>query len=431
MRKRRTPQTPAPKLSHADGFANFAARVGHGTDQMTSQDTYIDQSVQFRNREFVTNIYSGSWMASTIVDSIAEDMTREGIESATLDERAVKALPWEAVTSALKWARLYGGALIFVDVVGQDPAMPLDPRTIKNGQTVRYVVFTRHCVTAEVGDLLEHTRFKRMEQVIHPSRCVVFKGRELPPFKMAQTQGWGGSILEPMYDRICAFDSASANVAQLINKLHLRMVGIKGFREALAMGGPAADALNESFDTMRYLQSSSGLTLLDADDAYSSDGASVAGVPDVVRSIAEQLSGASGIPMLRLFGQSPAGFSTGETDLQNYYDSVRTKQETGLRAQLLQLLAITHRQAVGQDLPADADFEFCSLWHDESVADEVAASGAIVAALSADAIDRKQAMGALQRLGKLYVIEDADVTAANDVASQSGTLPVPPELPAP
>jgi len=70
------------------------------------------------------------------------------------------------------------------------------------------------------------------------------------------------------------------------------------------------------------------MTLLDSEDEYSSEShAAFGGLSDIMGRFMEQISGANQIPLVRLFGQSPAGFSTGETDLRNYYDTVSQAQE--------------------------------------------------------------------------------------------------------
>jgi len=56
------------------------------------------------------------------------------------------------------------------------------------------------------------------------------------------------------------------------------------------------------------------------------------GLADTLLQRGQQLSGALGIPLVRLSGQSPVGLSaTGESDICKYNDSIRSQQETRLR----------------------------------------------------------------------------------------------------
>ncbi|CNG88872.1 phage-associated protein [Yersinia enterocolitica] len=85
-------------------------------------------------------------------------------------------------------------------------------------------------------------------------------------------------------------------------------------------------------------------------------------IADVMLRFAEQVSGATGIPLVRLFGQSPSGFSTGDGDLENYYSRINSLQERRLRRHIRWLLDITWRSQFGEPLPDDFSFEFNKLW---------------------------------------------------------------------
>lgn len=56
---------------------------------------------------------------------------------------------------------------------------------------------------------------------------------------------------------------------------------------------------------IREFQTIEGMTLMDASDKFETHSYSFAGVADVLLRFAEQVSGATGIPLVRLFGQSP------------------------------------------------------------------------------------------------------------------------------
>jgi hypothetical protein len=78
---------------------------------------------------------------------------------------------------------------------------------------------------------------------------------------------------------------------------------------------------------------------------------------------AQQLSGASGIPLVRFFGQSPAGLgATGETDMRIYYDNINAQQEARLRNPWELVLKVMWRSCFGEAAPDDLEFEFTPLW---------------------------------------------------------------------
>ena len=53
----------------------------------------------------------------------------------------------------------------------------------------------------------------------------------------------GMSVVERIWDRLTAFDSATVGAAQLVYKAHLRTYSVEKLRELIALGGPAFEAL--------------------------------------------------------------------------------------------------------------------------------------------------------------------------------------------
>jgi hypothetical protein len=126
--------------------------------------------------------------------------------------------------------------------------------------------------------------------------------------------------------------------------------------------------------------------------------------------------------MVRLFGQSPAGLnSTGESDIRNYYDGIRAKQERHLRAPLSPLLKILHRSVTGRPAPDNFTFEFNPLWQltDEQKATIAKTTAETIAgAYDAGLIGAQTAMKELRQsadvTGIFSNITDEAIEAASD-----------------
>src|SRR5690606_24766887 len=145
-------------------------------------------------------------------------------------------------------------------------------------------------------------------------------GIELSFFPAITENVWGESVLERMYDRLISFDTATMGAANLIQRAHLRTVRVDKLREVLAQGGPAENNMVTMFRLVREMQTSEGLTIIDKEDEMEMSSYTFAGMSDIILQFGQQVSGACGMPLVRLFGQSPAGLnSTGESDLRMYY----------------------------------------------------------------------------------------------------------------
>lgn len=368
-----------------DSFQNFAARVGIGTDNQSSGGSYGFDFIS-RNRVQMEAMYRSSWIVGAVVDCVAEDMTRAGVSiSCDLDPDDLKSLEqgmermqiWDALCDTTKWGRLYGGAIAVMLIDGQRMETPLNVDSIGEGQFKGLLVLDRWLVqpsldnlVTELGPDLGKPKFYDVvadsmalkRERIHYSRVLRIDGVDLPYWQRISENLWGQSVIERLFDRLLAFDSTTQGVAQLVYKAHLRTLKVDKLREIIATGGPAFEGLVKQVDMIRRFQTNEGLTLLDASDEFQVDQCTFAGLDDVLLQMAQQLSGASEIPLTRLFGQSPAGLNaTGDGEMKQYHEGINTKQERRLRMPLTRLLEVMARSVLGAAMPKGWSFTFNSL----------------------------------------------------------------------
>lgn len=381
------PQPDTEQVRTRDAFANFASRIGMGTNNQGSFGGYAFTPIT-RNRMMLDNAYRGSWICRMAVKCVAEDMTREGVSlGSDMDPESIdklytafnkKFVIWDKLTEAIGWGRLYGGGGAIILIDGQDMESPLRIETIGKDQFCGLLPVDRWMVdvgvTEAVTDLrsldlglpkyyrIVHDAAVAIRGKVHHTRFIRFEGDDLPYYQRIGENMWGLSVLEPVFDRVLAFDSATAGTAQLVFRAHLRTYGINGLRQIIAKGGQMLDALYEQVEIMRMWQSNEGVTLMDNEDKFETTQYSFAGLDSVLIQMGQQISGALQIPLVRLFGQSPAGLnSTGESDLRMYYDGVRTQQERRLRTPLEKLIRIIAKSEEVK-LPHNFNFEFVPLW---------------------------------------------------------------------
>jgi len=199
-------------------------------------------------------------------------------------------------------------------------------------------------------------------QKIHHSRVFRFSGIELPYWQSVMENLWGESIIERVWDRLIAFDAATTGASQLVYKSYLRNYKIEGFREMQAGPPSAMAALVNQINVMRQFQNSEGMTLMDTKDELVTDThGAFSGLSDILIRFMEQCSGAEQIPLVRLFGQSPSGFSTGDTDLRNYYDTIDLRRNNELLTPVSNIYKLVLLN-LGCEVPDDMDIKFGSLW---------------------------------------------------------------------
>ncbi|OXS75598.1 DUF1073 domain-containing protein [Acinetobacter baumannii] len=428
-----------------DSFQNFAARVGLGSGNQHDQSGYGFNFLS-RQRLKLEAMYRSSWVVGQVVDVVADDMTRKGVklnglstpkDSEMIDQEMDRLQVWDKLNKNIKWSRLYGGSLAVMMIDGQNVSTPLNPNTIGKGQFKGLMVLDRWMVQPTLEDLVtemgpDYGKPKYYDvitdsvglcnQRIHYSRVIRMDGVELPYWQSITENLWGQSVIERLEDRLTIFDSATLGAGQLVYKAHLRTYKVKKLREIIAAGGKFYDALVKQIQEIRMWQSNEGMTLMDADDAFETHQYSFTGLDNLLLQFGQQISGATGIPLVRLFGQSPAGLNaTGESDLANYYDNINQQQEGRLRTPLQILYAVLHMSVLGKPLPDSFSFKFASLWQldDEKKANVAkGVTDAVLAAEEAGLIKRSTALKELRQssevTGVFSHITDEEIKEADD-----------------
>lgn len=436
--------TPIPTI---DSIQNFLTRTGIGTGNVGDGARYGFNPVT-RNRVQMEWVYRGSWIAGQVIDAVAEDMTREGAgitsndapeQQKELEEEVGRLAIWSKLCESIKWARLYGGGIAYLLVDGQDPSTPLRLETIGKGQFRGVMPLDRWQLQPSVNDLVTELGpdlgnpkyYELVHEVgtglardkIHHSRAIRIEGISLPFNQRITESYWGQSVLERLWDRLIAFDSTTAGTAQLVYKAHLRTYAVDGLRDIIAAGGPALDGLVKQIEMIRRFQSNEGMTLMDKSDEFETHQYSFSGLDAVLLQMGQQLSGATGIPLVRLFGQSPAGLnSTGESDLRTYYDNIKQQQESRLRLGVEKVYQLAYRSTFGREPSKGFGISFNPLWQltDEQRAEIVTKIvAAVVAAYDAQIIDRATALRELKQIAALTgafsnIADEAIKKAEND-----------------
>lgn len=446
-----------------DGFDNFVSRLGLNNNNTLSAGLYIF-NLMTRNRIQLEAAYRGSWVVGQVVDCVAEDMTRAGINVTTNEEEQdIKELQsgiarlaiWSSLCDLIKWGRLYGGAIAVIQIEGQDLSTPLKIDTITKGQFQGLVVFDRWQLNPNLEKIIQAgpnmglpeyydivTTSTSSQPVapsavgairVHHSRVIRNIGIKLPFFQAITEMMWGESVLERLWDRLIAFDSVTMSTANLIERANNRTIGVENYREIIAAGGKAKEGLIAQFEAMREFQTNEGLTVMDKNDTFQTTNYTFSGLPDVMLQFGQQLAGASQIPLVRLFGQSPAGLnSTGESDLRMYYDGINAKQEATLRPGITVLLHVMWRSFFGKPAPKDIEFNFVPLWQ-MSATDKanVAKTNTetTLGAFDAGVIDRPTAMKELRQssgdTGLFSNITDEQIKEAEEEPPPNAIIPDP------
>jgi phage-related protein (TIGR01555 family) len=416
-----------------DSYENFLARVGVVNNNVLSAG-YYGFNLLTRNRIQLEAAYRGSWIVGQMINAVAEDMTKAGVNVSTGEQQFdLKRLNREirrrgianSLCSAIAWGRLYGGGLAVLNIAGQDMETPLDPATVAKGQFKGLLVYDRWQLTPDLVNVIKSgpemglpayyevttgwtsdvadNPMPTSSLRIHHSRCIRMIGIPLPYFQAITEMMWGESELERLWDRLLSFDNTTLSTANLVERANNRTVKVDKLRSIIAAGGAAQKGLEKQFEMMREFQTNEGLTLMDKEDEFHVDVYTFSGLDAVLLQFGQQLAGACGIPLVRLFGQSPSGLSsTGESDLRTYYDNINAKQNLNLTNPWERIMSVLWPSTYGKPMPEDVEITFVPLWQmselDRAQINQINTQ-TVIAAQEAGLVKRSTAMRDLRNLG--------------------------------
>ena len=295
--------------------------------------------------------YMSSGMLRKVIAIPAEDRVREwrdwqaDKDTITLLEAEEKRLSLIAKVKAAEILRGIGGGALLLITAG-DHAQPLMPETVNEGGLLAINLVSRWQIqgqdwVANLADPLHGTprMFKissagALEQSIHPSRVVCFRGPAIPAGAAVSDEDafWGDSRLLRVFTEVQRSDDTQAWFAALVKKAKLLRVGI-----------PNLDSMDETKIAARVSLIATGESVMNATVYRSSASADDAGekiddyqvtwngIPAMMDAFDQRVAAVADIPFTRLMGRSPAGMNaTGEHDSDNWNKMVVSGQKLEL-----------------------------------------------------------------------------------------------------
>jgi len=428
-------QAGSDRLPTQDGLQNVVANLNTNHDKRSANRfNYTTNNWDLHQLEAA---YQSNWIARQIVNVPVDDAVREWrswqSESAQEIEQEEKRLriPYY-YKLARYWARLYGGAIILM-MTDQPLNQPLDVDRIGPGSLKRLVVMDRWEIQPQAmnytNPIAEDYLMPEWYSVrgghtewIHSSHIIRVDGEELPRRFREWNEGWGDSKLRLVLEDLQDITATKGGISSMVLEANVDIIQRDGLSNELASGQESA--IMQRYALAGQMKSLVNQLLLDGSETYERKELSFSGLAEILDKLMVWVSGASDIPMTRLFGQSAAGMNaTGEGDLNNYYDSVRSMQESVFRPDLEKLDQVLVKSALG-DFPDDVDWEWNPLYQEsgtELAQQELAWAQAESARLDQGVLQQSHIAERLRQTG-YYSITDDEIEAmrADEQAERNG-----------
>ncbi len=353
-----------------DGFINRVAGLGSASP-LAASGTFVPSGLTGDN-EKLQYIYSECAVAKRIIDIPSEEMTRAWYTlQANTDEKDLQMLQnleakhsiKQELTNAIRWGRLFGGAIAIMVIDGDDDRMEIPLNTnsllLDSFKGLSVVDPTQGITPSlEVEENLNDTEYglPKYYEVnistgntgetkpvrIHHSRVLRFIGRELPHADMVRNNYWGASELQHPWDEISRYLNTCGNIERLVFMANLITLKMGNFGSDLTFGSDRMkEKVEKAIEEENRYRTSYGTQVMSSEDSLETHDYNFAGLAEIKESFMLDVAGAAEIPVTRLFGRCPQGMNaTGESDQRNFCDMIAQQQERVLRPALEKLLPV-------------------------------------------------------------------------------------------
>lgn len=361
------------KVHRRDGWFNVASGLGTSIDKRMASRVQWDVKAQ----EFYEQMYAGDELASRIVNLVPEEALRRWVEWTGVSKEAARDINQimqklearVAIEKTWKWARAYGGAVLYIVTDTDRPGEPMQEgeQVIGLRDLSRYDLrILTTDIEADFGspnygrpntyylNVQMGSRYKGYP--IHHSRVIRFDGYLVPRRTYIRNNYWHDSILNRLTNVIRNYQIANDGAASILQDFNVGVYKMKNLANLVAAG--KEDVVRARLEILNYSKSVIKAMVLDADEEEFEDlSRNVTGLAELLMQQANRLVASTDVPHTKLLGESPDGSNaTGNSTTSSWYDHIQSEQENYLRPKLKRLAEI-----LVPDI-ADLDFKFPKLW---------------------------------------------------------------------
>ena len=319
----------------------------------------------------LTYLYKTFGILGKIIDIPVDDAYKDGgfdLEADSIDEKELKKLEdklrtshsIEALKTARKWARLFGGSALVVLTGGKDDLQkPLDFKKLYQMPFELMAVDRWQLQYSEPDVNMPNgtwtlTQYGRVDKgtvtSIDPSRVFILNGKVAPYLIMRQVNGWGISVYEQIFQDMSQFFKARNVMFELLDEAKTDVLKLATLETALTSAN-GENALRRMVDMIAANKNYKSQITLSKDDDYEQKQISFSGFEGILKEIRVMIAGGANMPVNKLWGEGVTGFGSGEDSLENYNSQIQNEIRSADEATIDWILKLHCYQLFGREIP--------------------------------------------------------------------------------
>jgi len=345
-----------------DSMYNLASSLGVAGVAKTPS-TFFSPPRIYSWRE-LENVYAGNGMVRRIIDTIANEMTREWVrlegddDKESLENYLIKLDTQKNFADLVRWGNLMGGALIIMLINdGRDLSEPVDMDNIKTIEALRVVdlgqvfLYPTDYYSDPVSPKFNEPQWFTIRPIFYgiPSENLMFKVHETRVLKIDGApctqylkrinKGWMAPIIQSYIWDIINLEQAYTYASEAIHEMIISVYSIEDLGEKMQREG-GEEAIKRRMDIINYAKSMINSVIMDSEsEKFEKVTSGIAQIEGLLTKFEQKVCSMTGIPYSVLFGDQRHGIVSGESgDVRSWYDSVKQKQMQSLYPLLRKLL---------------------------------------------------------------------------------------------
>lgn len=352
----------ALRLSNWDSF-NY-------NQSLSSQNGYNNISLELLTLQqiLLTYLYKTFGILGKVIDIPVDDAYKQGgfdLDADSVNEKEVKELQdsltelrsIDALKTARKWARLFGGsALVVMD--GKKLDTPLNFEGLYQ-RPFELMPVDRWQLQYSLPDIRmgggEYTIVNYGKVTgssvnkVHPSRVFTLQGKQAPYLIMQQVNGWGISVYEQIFQDMSQFFKARNVLFELLDEAKTDVLKLATLQTALT-SARGEQALTRMVDLIAQNKNYKSTITLSKDDDYDQKTMAFSGFEGILKEIRVMMAGSANMPVNKLWGEGVTGFGSGEDSLENYNSQIENEIRSADYAAIQWILKIHCYHLFGREV---------------------------------------------------------------------------------
>lgn len=336
-----------------DGYQNVLTALGvPGKDSGQADRVVFDRVLTLDD---IDALYTSDFIAGRTVDEPAADSVRRGLVFTSDDPGFAKAIDAEfkrtgALLSLRELVRLDrkdgGGALLIAaeDGAGDKLDQPLDKGSLK--RFARLIPIERISLKAE-GQAIDSDPFSpnyghpivwHVEMIgpmgqpirtpVHWSRLIVWRGLPVPRnsrYRAGQTANmidqWGGySVLQRVAGPLKSYRTLWGYIESTFKRFSLIILKVSGLAKLISENEESV--VIKRLELISLAMSALKVLPIDEHEDMAELATTLAGVAEILLRLQDNVGGATGLPLTKVFAHTPAGFSSDDEPGKRNYEAL-------------------------------------------------------------------------------------------------------------